>query len=104
MIEEARRNLAVLLKKRGDDVDLGLALLENILQAVAIIEYQDYSPHTSEAHARLRSSGSDDWRVTATALALGCPIWTEDRDFFGCGIATWTTDRVGIFFSATRES
>jgi hypothetical protein len=24
----------------------------------------------------------DDWPVLATALALNCPIWTEDADFF----------------------
>jgi hypothetical protein len=31
------------------------------------------------------------------ALLLGLPIWTEDQDFFGSGIATWTTDRVELF-------
>jgi hypothetical protein len=30
---------------------------------------------------------------------LGCPIWTEDTDFFGCGVATWTTDRVEIYLA-----
>ena len=28
---------------------------------------------------------------------LNLPIWTEDQDFFGSGIATWTTDRVDIY-------
>jgi hypothetical protein len=31
---------------------------------------------------------------------LECPIWTEVRDFFGTGLATWTSDRVEIFLSA----
>ena len=39
----------------------------------------------------------EDWPILAAALALGCPIWTEDTDFFGCGVATWTSDRVRIF-------
>jgi predicted nucleic acid-binding protein len=39
----------------------------------------------------------DDWPILASALALGCPIWTEDTDFFGCGVPTWTTDRVEFF-------
>ena len=30
----------------------------------------------------------------AAALLLECPIWTEDRDFFGSGVATWTTATV----------
>jgi predicted nucleic acid-binding protein len=36
----------------------------------------------------------EDWPVAAVALMLSVPVWTEDRDFFGSGIATWTTDRV----------
>jgi len=28
---------------------------------------------------------------------LQSPIWTEDQDFFGTGIATWTTDRVHLY-------
>ena len=35
--------------------------------------------------------------VLASALVLGYPMWTEDTDFFGCGVATWTTDRVELF-------
>jgi len=35
----------------------------------------------------------------ASALALECPIWTEDADFFGAGVATWTTDRVELLLS-----
>ncbi|WP_455227346.1 PIN domain-containing protein [Lautropia mirabilis] len=26
-----------------------------------------------------------------------CPIWTEDQDFFGTGVPTWTTDRVELY-------
>ncbi|WP_373478514.1 PIN domain-containing protein, partial [Geminocystis sp.] len=25
-------------------------------------------------------------------LSLSASIWTQDQDFFGCGIAIWTTD------------
>jgi hypothetical protein len=32
------------------------------------------------------------------ALVFGCPIWTEDQDFFGTGIATWRTKNIEIFF------
>ncbi|MFM7408759.1 MAG: PIN domain-containing protein [Cuspidothrix sp.] len=28
-----------------------------------------------------------------------CPIWTEDQDFFGTGIATWRTKNIEIFFN-----
>lgn len=42
--------------------------------------------------ARIRDK--DDWPALALALQLECAIWTEDQDFFGIGIATWTTNTV----------
>lgn len=41
-----------------------------------------------EAQARLRLKMRDecDWPVLAAALTLGCPIWTEDADFFGLAL------------------
>jgi predicted nucleic acid-binding protein len=39
----------------------------------------------------------EDWPVVAVAILLGLPIWTEDQDFFGSGVATWTTDRVELY-------
>jgi predicted nucleic acid-binding protein len=44
------------------------------------------------AKERLAGRDLEDWPVLAAALALKCPIWTEDADFFGAGIATWTSD------------
>jgi hypothetical protein len=49
---------------------------------------------STEARERLARRDPEDWPMLAAALALGCPIWTEDTDFFGCGVATWTSDRV----------
>lgn len=31
------------------------------------------------------------------------PPWTEDTDFFGCGVATWTTDRVELYLADVSE-
>lgn len=36
--------------------------------------------------------------------ALKCDIWTEDADFFGTGVATWTTSRVEIFLKQKLQS
>jgi len=33
----------------------------------------------------------NDWPSIALALTIDAGIWTEDRDFFGCGVATWRT-------------
>jgi predicted nucleic acid-binding protein len=51
----------------------------------------------TEARRRLAARDPEDWPILASALALSCPIWTEDTDFFGCGVATWTSDRVLMF-------
>jgi predicted nucleic acid-binding protein len=54
------------------------------------------APHDHYAHweavARARVPGDpDDWPTVALALAEDAAIWTEDQDFFGCGVATWRT-------------
>jgi len=51
---------------------------------------------TGRRRSRIESRDPDDWPILATALALECPIWTEDQDFFGAGVPTWTTDRVEL--------
>jgi predicted nucleic acid-binding protein len=65
-----------------------------VIQAV---DLETYSASEEDARKRLLGRDPDDWPVLATALVLNCPIWTEDADFFGAGVATWTTDRVEMF-------
>jgi PIN domain len=33
---------------------------------------------------------------------LDLPIWTEDQDLFGSGVATWTTDRVEVYLKVSN--
>jgi len=58
-----------------------------------------YEPLRVPALARIGQRDQHDWQVLACALLLDCPIWTEDRDFFGTGVATWTTALVGLYFA-----
>ena len=51
-----------------------------------------------EALARIRDT--DDWAALALALQLECAIWTEDQDFFGTGIATWTSNTVERYLNS----
>lgn len=51
-------------------------------------------PMRAEPLRRTGRRDPDDWTIIAAALALDCPIWTEDKDFFGSGVATWTSDLV----------
>ena len=73
-------------------------------QRVNVVGSEIYGEFENEARLRLRKIDEDDWPILASSLAMGVPLWTEDRDFFGAGIATWTTDRVEIFLRAAAES
>lgn len=66
------------------------------------IDAEIYEPFEAAARQRLQKRDEDDWPVLATALALECPIWTEDTDFFGTGVATWTTDRVELLLAQVQ--
>jgi len=59
--------------------------------------------HRAEALSRSESRDPDDWPILATALALEFPIWTEDQDFFGAGVPTWTTDRVELYLRTADQ-
>jgi len=56
--------------------------------------YRDFEQLARE---RIEIRDPDDWPVVAVGLLLDLPIWTEDQDLFGSGVATWTTDRVELF-------
>ena len=61
-----------------------------------------YESVRAAALSRIESRDPDDWHVLAAALVIECPIWTEDQDFFGAGVPTWTTDRVELYLSADK--
>lgn len=100
---EAEEYLPALLHKKGrSDTDLAAAL-RYLMSMVEPVDDDSYGVFESEARARLAGRDDDDWPVLATALALACPIWTEDTDFFGTGVAVWTTNRVEIFLKSQVE-
>jgi len=97
---EAREHLPNILTKRGVPVPPALALLASLAEVVQEVDFETYSVLEVTARQRLRGRDLEDWPVLATALLMRCPIWTEDTDFFGTGVATWTTDRVEMFFQS----
>ncbi len=94
---EAEEHLATLVAGRGGDPGKALSLLRSLRSLMVPIGNDVYGEFEAEARRRLAARDPEDWPVLASALALGCPIWTEDTDFFGCGVATWTSDRVLMF-------
>lgn len=107
-INEVDENLPMILKRRnilyGQAVDL-IAVRNQLDLIIERLPEDAFLSFKEGALARLKRRDPDDWPILAAALALNCPIWTEDADFFGTGVATWTTDRVEIYLrtlSATR--
>jgi predicted nucleic acid-binding protein len=81
-----------------------MAVYDSLCTLVEELPEPMYSKQEAEARARIERRDADDWPVIACALTLGCPIWTEDRDFFGAGVPTWTTDRVELFLANKENS
>lgn len=92
---ELPRRITAFVRRRGLEPRLGDDLTAACLAAVeANIVILDEGIYAAlEAEARERSLRDPrDWPVVASALALGAAIGTNDNDFLGTGIATWTTD------------
>lgn len=76
-----------------------MRLLHSLALIVRIVSIDVYGSQRQQAIVRIGARDLDDWPVLACAMAIDCPVWTEDTDFFGTGVATWTTDRVALYFS-----
>jgi predicted nucleic acid-binding protein len=95
--DDAQRYLPLILKNRGNpDVDVA-ASLDYLKELIEPVDRERYAAFEKEARERLMGRDQDDWPVLAIAIGFACGIWTEDTDFFGTGIAVWTTSRVEIF-------
>lgn len=95
--DDACRLVNELAVEREFDPVPALLLLEELAHVVESVERSVYSEHEATARLRIAARDPDDWPIVATALLLDCPVWTEDQDFFGCGVATWTTRNVELY-------
>lgn len=96
---DARKYLPSLLTKRGVPVNAALAVLDQLEGIVRPIGVEFYVGMKAAALQRIAHRDADDWPVLACAMMLDCPVWTEDADFFGTGVATWTSDRVVLYLT-----
>jgi predicted nucleic acid-binding protein len=102
---DAQAHLPHILARRGMPEEVVSAFLEQeILEQLPLVvtpvPEEVYRHREVEARRRLAGRDEDDWPFVALALELGCPVWTEDQDLFGSGVATWTTDRIEVYFEA----
>ncbi len=96
---DARKYLPALLEKRGVSAIPALQVLDALERIVLPVDMEVYGGLQQPALRRIEMRDADDWPILACAMALGCPIWTEDADFFGTGVATWTSDRVALYLA-----
>jgi predicted nucleic acid-binding protein len=85
------------MARRHGDPAAALRLLHALIALLEVIHADIYGEFENDARSRLSTRDPEDWPILASAIALECPIWTEDADFFGCGVATWTSNLVEIF-------
>ena len=74
-----------------------MLVLDQLECVVQSIDAELYEGTQQQALQRIAVRDADDWPVLACAMTLGCPVWTEDSDFFGTGVATWTSDRIALY-------
>ncbi|MGA2987624.1 MAG: PIN domain-containing protein [Terriglobia bacterium] len=98
--DDARHYVAQVLEKRGLNPESGLSVLAQLTDLVESVDQSLYGECERLARERIEIRDPDDWPVVALALLLDLPIWTEDQDLFGSGVATWTTDRVELYLKA----
>jgi predicted nucleic acid-binding protein len=96
-LDEAVRHLPVIAMKRGADPAALLEALDRLRAVVEEVPPQVTEPYEQAAMARIGGRDSRDWTIVAAALALSCPVWTEDHDFFGAGVPTWTSSNVEVY-------
>jgi predicted nucleic acid-binding protein len=95
--DDARKYIPGLAGRRNADLAASHLVLDQIARIVQPVEFALYEELEQPARARISSRDPDDWPVVAVSLLLDCPVWTEDQDFFGSGVATWTTNNVELY-------
>lgn len=103
---EIPRRVRSFARRRALEATVADLLVSRCIEAVeanvVVLEEAVYSAIEEEARARsLRDP--DDWPVVASALALTAGIWTNDNDFLGTGVPTWTTDTLQVWLSRQPE-
>ena len=95
--DDARQYIPDVSARRRIDPLPGLAVLDELSNIIESVDKSLYEDYETVARERVTPRDPDDWPVVAVALLLDFPIWTKDQDFFGSGVATWTTDRVELY-------
>jgi hypothetical protein len=96
---QAREAKHVLHHKFGVPVELAAAEVDGVISCMEVYHAPTYRGQQAAAQARIHHKNTKDWPILAAAIASNADIWTDDRDFFGVGVPTWTTRNVRFFSS-----
>ncbi len=95
---EFRYELERRLRAVGERGSVGTSTLTQMHAEALLLYGERVNILPAEQYAALEAAASqripadpDDWPSVALALLLDCGLWTEDRDFFGCGLSVWQT-------------
>lgn len=94
---DARKYIPSISEKRRIDPGPGILVLDHLSRLVEVVDRSLYEEYEASARERMISRDEDDWPIVAAALLLKCPVWTEDRDFFGSGISIWTSETIELY-------
>lgn len=98
--DEAERYLTQLAPARGMSDSVWREALGTLMATVQLVGQEELAVMEAEARARIARRDERDWPAVAAAMLLNCPVWTEDSDFFGAGVPTWTTETVGLYLGS----
>jgi len=97
-VREATAYISDLARQKRLDERVCSDALGSLIRVMQLVEDAVVVGARDEALARVRDA--DDWPALALAMQLECAIWTEDQDFFGTGVATWTTNTVELYLKS----
>jgi len=91
-IEEVRRSLTAIAAKRKLNLP---ALLEGVdALPVDVVPLSLFKSAWETAAKRIGPRDPTDTDLLALGLALHIPIWSQDKDFEGCGAKIYTTEQM----------
>jgi predicted nucleic acid-binding protein len=104
--EDGETYVARVTRQKGgseEAVAEALKKLSALRRFVQIVPLENIAHLETTARKRLKGRDEDDWPYLALALLLDCPVWTEDTDLFGSGVAVWTSDRILLFLEGGKD-
>lgn len=95
-----------MLHGRIEPVEREPMFVETILtlsQSIKVVSEAEYGEHEAAARDRIPRD-PNDWPTVALALSMDIGIWTNDQDFFGCGVPVWMTETLLTHVASGRAA